>query len=89
MSIKKQLLRAAAKTAGSHLLSNLRTPKKSTLERAGEWATDRMNLTSLAPRRRHSPSAGMIAVKGLGAAAVALPVGMWLGRRLFDRPDNG
>lgn len=45
------------------------------LSRAAEWATDRIR-----PRRKRNVF-GITAAKGLGAAAVALPLGLWLGRR--------
>ena len=37
------------------------------------------------PLQRVTSGVGGTALKGLGAAAVAVPLGMWLGRRMSDR----
>ena len=74
---KKKLLKTAAKLATPHLASMVLGKKKSTLSRV-------MDRAGLAPARS-SAGMGSTALKGLGAAAVAVPVGMWLGRMLRDR----
>lgn len=77
---KKKLLKTAARLASPHLAGAMLGRKKSPLTRAADWASGHVVRRS-AP----APSMGSTALKGLGAAAVALPLGMWLGRKLRDR----
>ena len=83
---KKGMLKAASYLAAPKLTYMARNPKKTAIFKAGTWAAERM-----LPQRRR-PSRGAMALKGLGAAAVALPVGMWLGSRFLGRthtPTSG
>ena len=74
------LLKTAARHAVPHLASLTRGRKKKMLVNAGRWAAGQMG-------RKQKVSMGTMALKGLGAAAVAIPVGMWLGRKLLAE-DN-
>lgn len=78
MGMKQRLLAAAGYAAAPRLAFTLQHPGKMAVASAAGWAANRM-----APRRRRS-SMGATAAKGLGAAALAVPVGMWLGRRIFQ-----
>jgi hypothetical protein len=74
----KNLLRAAAVVGP--LVRLVRKPRKGRMERATDWMTQR--LPGRQRRSRTSLMAG-----GLGAAAVALPLGLWVGRRLRRHPE--
>jgi hypothetical protein len=76
------LLMTAAKHAVPHLATLTRGRKKKMLVKAGRWASSHVMR-----RQRHS-MAGM-ALKGLGAAAIAVPVGLWLGRKLLSGAESG
>ena len=75
------LLKTAAKHAVPHLATLTRGRKKRMLARAGKWAAGQVM------RKQSRSSMGGMALKGLGAAAIAVPVGMWLGRRLLAGDD--
>lgn len=76
------LLKTAAKHAIPHLASMTRGRRKKMLMKAGRWAAGQV-------MRKQSRGMGSLALKGLGAAAVALPVGMWLGRKLLSDDQAG
>ncbi|HEX6924987.1 MAG TPA: hypothetical protein VF167_06135 [Longimicrobiaceae bacterium] len=80
MGTKKRILKGAGYLAAPKLLFTLNHPRKAMMARAATWATGH-----LMPRRRRSHTMGTTAMRGLSAAAVALPVGLWLGRRIFHR----
>jgi hypothetical protein len=83
MGIKRKLLKGAGYLAAPKLAFALDMPKKAAMAKATTWA-----LGHVTHRRRRS-SMGMTAAKGLGAAAVMLPVGMWLGRKMMShRPSE-
>jgi hypothetical protein len=71
------LLKTAAKHAVPHLATLTRGRKKKMLTKAGRWAAGQV-------MRKQRSSMGSMALKGLGAAALAVPVGMWLGRKLMS-----
>lgn len=71
MGLKKKVM----KTAGVAAASRIASKQGDNLARAAEWASDRVR-----PRRKRNVM-GITAAKGLGAAALALPIGLWLGRR--------
>jgi hypothetical protein len=75
------LLKTAARHAVPHLASMTRGRKKKMIMKAGRWAAGQM-------MRKQSRSMGNMALKGLGAAAIAVPVGMWLGRKLLSGEDG-
>jgi hypothetical protein len=76
-----RLLKTASYIAAPKLTYAARHPRKAALLKAGAWATSHMMP------RRNRPSRRMTAIKGLGAAAIALPIGMWVGRRLMNRAE--
>jgi hypothetical protein len=57
-------------------------PGKAAFMKAGSWTLDRISPS----RRRRSRTRS--AVTGIGAAAVAVPMGVWLGRRLWNSRSN-
>lgn len=64
-----KMMRAAQAVRG------VRDPRKAALMKAARWAAERMQPE---PKRDTARSAAI----GLGAAAIAIPLGLWLGRRL-------
>lgn len=70
-----RVMKLASYAAAPKLTFAARHPKRAAVAKAGQWA-----LGKVMPRRR-KPAYGSMALKGFGAAAVALPVGMWLGRK--------
>jgi hypothetical protein len=82
MGIKRKLLKGAGYLAAPKLAFALDMPKKAAMAKATSWALGHVT------HRRRRPSMGMTAAKGLGAAAVALPLGMWLGRRMMERESG-
>lgn len=83
MGMRKRLLKAASYAAAPKLAFTLQHPRKMAMAQAATWAMHRIS-----PQKRRSSMAGT-AARGFGAAAVALPVGMWLGRRVFRQADAG
>ena len=75
------MLKSAARHAVPHLATLTRGRKKKMLVKAGRWAAGQM-------MRKQRPSMGAMALRGLGAAAVAVPVGMWLGRKLLNGEER-
>lgn len=73
--MKKTLMKAAVRAAAPRL-------RAKALKRASHWVEEVMS-----PPRRQS-SMGMTAAKGLGAAAVAIPLGIWLGRRFLSGGES-
>ena len=78
MGMKKKILKGAGYFAAPKLAFTLSHPRKAAMAKAASWAFSHVTPQ----RKRHS--AGATAAKGLGAAAVALPVGLWLGRKIFQ-----
>jgi hypothetical protein len=75
MGWKKTAMKTAGLAAAARATRSFASNQGDNLSRAAEWATDRLR-----PRRKRN-TLGLTAAKGLGAAAVALPIGLWLGRR--------
>ncbi len=72
-----RLLRTAGVTTSRNLLSRV------TGRRRRSWTSDvSERIGDLMGRRRRRSNTGRLALQGLGAAAVALPLGLWVGRRL-------
>lgn len=84
MSAKKKILKAAGYAAAPKLAFLANNPGKAAVAWAGKQAAERMLPERFRPEPQR-PSFGMTAAKGLGAAALAAPLGWWLGRRLMDR----
>lgn len=70
-----KLFKAAAWAKAPKAMFAVTNPRKAAVLKAADWVTDRLGL----PRRRTSPA--RTAIKGVAAAAVALPIGLWLGKR--------
>jgi hypothetical protein len=75
MGWKKTAVKTAGLAAAARATRSFASNQGDNLSRAAEWATDRIR-----PRRKRN-TLGWTAAKGLGAAAVALPIGLLLGRR--------
>jgi hypothetical protein len=76
MGIAKKALKTVAWVKAPKLMFAKRNPKKAALLAAAGWVTKRV-----LPQRRKRTSFGRTAAQGLGAAAVAIPVGLWVGRK--------
>ncbi len=72
----KKVIKGAAWAKAPRLMFAARNPRKAAVLKAVDWATGLVT-----PRRKRS-SAGRKALQGLGAAAVALPIGLWVGRKV-------
>lgn len=77
----KRMLRTASYLAAPKAAFAAFNPGKAAVLKAGQWAMGRVRPQ---PRK---PPLGALALKGIGAAALALPVGMWLGRKSGRRPE--
>jgi len=55
-----------------------RHPRKAVAVKAASWAMDRL------PRRRRRHSTMQSTLTGVGAALVAVPIGIWLGRKFWS-----
>ncbi len=71
-----KLLKGAAWFTAPKLMFAAKNPRKAAVIKAVDWVTD------LVPGRRKRTSKLATAAKGLGAAAVAVPLGMWVGKKL-------
>lgn len=79
----KTILKTAAWAAAPKAMFIAKNPRKAALLKAADWAAGRVGL----PQRKRS-STGLAAAKGLSAAALALPLGLWLGNKLRgERPE--
>lgn len=79
MGMKKKLLKGVGYVAAPKLSFAMLHPRKAAMAGVATWALDHMT-----PHRRRHTRRGT-AAKGLGAAAIALPIGLWLGRRVFSQ----
>lgn len=79
MSLKKKAIKSAAYITHPKATFALLNPGKAVLMKGVEMAADRITGR---PRR---PSRMGMAARGLGAAALALPLGYWLGQKFSDR----
>jgi hypothetical protein len=75
MGWKKTAMKTAGLATAARATRTFASNQGDNLSRAAEWASNRIR-----PRRKRN-TFGLTAAKGLGAAAVALPIGLWLGRR--------
>jgi hypothetical protein len=77
-----KLLKGAAWVAAPKLMFAAKNPRKAALVKAVDWATD------LIPGRRKRTSFAGTAAKGIGAAAVAVPLGLWVGRKVWGGREH-
>lgn len=84
MSTKRRLLKAAVVTAAPRLLARVTGSRRRNdpLTRATNWAT------GLVGRRRRRTPVGRLALQGLGAAALAVPLGLWVGRKVRGEEET-
>ena len=82
MSMRKKLAKGAAYAVAPKLSFAALNPKKAAFAKAASWAMDR----AMPERRRRSRRS--MAMKGIGAAALAVPVGLWLGRRFLGSREE-
>jgi len=75
---KNRIVNAVAWAAAPKMMFAAKNPRKAALLKATQWAVQRVRP---APKRN---ALGRNAAVGLGAAAVAVPLGLWLGRRLRE-----
>lgn len=87
------LLKAAMKYAAPTLAQQARKRIKRAMHTNGnafgnlrDWAEDRMP-ERFTPARR-TPDYGRMALTGLGAAALAVPLGIWAGRMMRERQQH-
>lgn len=73
--MKRQMMKAAMRIATPDLPIDRKAVRRSAMK-AGKWAMKRVG-------RNRGPDYGAIALRGLGAAAVTLPIGYLIGRRLM------
>ena len=73
-------LKNAARIAAPHLLAMTRGKRKRMIVGAGKWAARQVV-------KKQRKAAVRMAFRGLGVAAVAVPVGMWVGKKLLERRE--
>jgi hypothetical protein len=83
MGIKKKIIKSVGYVAAPKLSFALDMPRKAAMLKAASMAVGHLT------HRRRKPSMAMTTAKGLGAAALALPLGIWLGRRYMDEHPAG
>lgn len=87
MGMRKKALKAASYAVAPKMSFLMNNPGKAAWMKAGAWAggmaLDRMMPERFRPRPKRSPLG--TAARGLGAAAVAAPLGWWLGRKVMGR----
>jgi hypothetical protein len=71
----RRVLKMAAWAKAPRLMFAKRHPKKAAFVAATGWLTRRLG-------RRQKPSMVKTAAQGIGAAAVAIPLGLWVGRKM-------
>lgn len=76
MGLAKRAVKTAAWVKAPRLMFARRNPRKAALLAATGWVSSRVM-----PQRRKRTSFGRTAAQGLGAAALAIPVGLWVGRK--------
>jgi len=76
---KRTILKAATVRKAMRLATPMAARRTGPFAAAADWAGEHLG-GRFAPARRRS--AGMGAAYGLGAAMLAIPLGMWVGRRV-------
>ena len=76
----KPVLMNAARLAVPHVLAMTRGKRKKMIVGAGKWAARQVI-------RKQRRAAARVALTGLGVAVVAVPVGLWVGKKLLERAE--
>jgi hypothetical protein len=82
MGMKRKIAKGLAYATMPKATFAALNPGKAAVGKAASWAIDRAS-----PARPHRPSSRS-ALAGIAAAAVALPIGIWLGRRIWGSSEN-
>jgi hypothetical protein len=82
MGMRKRVLKGIGYATAPRLTFAAANPKKAAFGKAAEWALGRV-----APERKKSRNRSNT-LTGLGAAAVAVPVGFWIGRRFWSSSSH-
>jgi beta-lactamase regulating signal transducer with metallopeptidase domain len=79
----KRVLKGMAWMKAPRFMFAKRHPRKAAFLAASSWVANRI-------RRRRRPSYARTAMQGIGAAAVAIPLGVWVGRKVrgANEPAN-
>lgn len=85
MGMRKTMMKGMSYAVAPKAAFTVFNPKKTAFAKATGWA-----MSSMFPRRRNNTMA-MTAAKGFGAAAIAVPLGMWIGRKIWhgDQGSTG
>lgn len=75
------VLISAARFAAPHLMAMTRGKRQKMIVGAGKWAAAQL-------LKKQKLAAARVALTGLGVAAVALPVGLWVGKKLLERSGS-
>jgi hypothetical protein len=78
MSMRKKVMKGIGYATAPKATFAALNPGKAAMLKAASWTFDHVTPS----RRRRSRTRS--AVTGIGAAAVALPMGVWLGRRMWN-----
>jgi hypothetical protein len=84
MGFAKKALKTVGWVKAPRLMFARRHPRKAALLAATGWIANRV----LPGRRRRRTSFARTAAQGLGAAAVAIPVGVWVGRKVWGGSEQ-
>ena len=77
MSMRKRIAKGVGYTMAPKATFAALHPKKAVYAKAAMWLIDRVT-----PERRRTHKRSIAA--GIGAAAMTIPLGLWLGRRLMS-----
>jgi hypothetical protein len=76
MNVRKRIVKGVGYTVAPKATFAALHPRKAAVAKATSWALGR-----IAPSRQRRSRTRMVAT-GVGAAAMTVPLGIWLGRRL-------
>lgn len=84
MGMRKKIAKGLLYSAAPKLTFAALHPQKAAMTKAATWALSNVSNVGARPRRQSS-NLGII---GVGAAAIALPIGMLIGRHLGRNEDR-
>jgi hypothetical protein len=82
MGMKRKIAKGLAYAAMPKGTFAALNPGKAAVGKAASWAIDR----AMPERKRKSSNRS--AITGIAAAVVAVPIGMWLGRRIWSNEEG-